>query len=321
MATSIEAKAAESGPHVAPLKLSRTFSARPETVFKAWTATEHVKRWYSPEGSTIPEAEVDPRPGGVFAFRMLFPDGSEHWTRGTFVEVTPSTRLVLDLDAFDAQGRLMFRCVTEVDFAEVPGGAQVNLVQSFRNVDPAIAGMIAEHGAGGWGSTLHRLDTELLQMSGAAETTERSAAHATFHLTRTYPAPVERVWKALTMPEAKLKWFGSPGEIELLERRMDIRVGGTERLKGRWKSGMVSDFEAVYHDLIPNQRLIYSYVMRLDDRMISVSLATLELRGEGAKTTLAVTEQGAFLDGYDDAGAREHGTGLLLDALGASLAD
>jgi hypothetical protein len=32
-----------------------------------------------------------------------------------------------------------------------------------------------------------------------------------------------------------------------------------------------------------------------------------------------VTEQGAFLDGYDDAGAREQGTGLLLDALGASL--
>ena len=84
---------------------------------------------------------------------------------------------------------------------------------------------------------------------------------------------------------------------------------------------MVSDFQAVYHDLIPNQRLIYSYVMHLNDRMISVSLATLELRAEGGKTTLAVTEQGVFLDGYDDAGAREHGTGLLLDALGASLAD
>ena len=34
-----------------------------------------------------------------------------------------------------------------------------------------------------------------------------------------------------------------------------------------------------------------------------------------------VTEQGAFLDGYDDAGSREQGTGLLLDALGASLVD
>ncbi len=32
-----------------------------------------------------------------------------------------------------------------------------------------------------------------------------------------------------------------------------------------------------------------------------------------------VTEQGAFLDGYDDAGSREQGTGFLLDRLGASL--
>lgn len=60
--------------------------------------------------------------------------------------------------------------------------------------------------------------------------------------------------------------------------------------------------------------MVYSYVMHL-----SVSLATMELRGEVGKTTLKVTEQGAFLDGYDDAGSREHGAGLLLDALGASL--
>jgi hypothetical protein len=52
-----------------------------------------------------------------------------------------------------------------------------------------------------------------------------------------------------------------------------------------------------------------------------VSLATLQLTADGAGTTLSVTEQGAFLDGYDDAGSREHGTGMLLDALGASLAD
>ena len=52
-----------------------------------------------------------------------------------------------------------------------------------------------------------------------------------------------------------------------------------------------------------------------------MSLATLQLKGTGGKTTLKVTEQGAFLDGYDDAGSREQGTGHLLDALGASLRD
>ena len=61
--------------------------------------------------------------------------------------------------------------------------------------------------------------------------------------------------------------------------------------------------------------------MHLDDKKISVSLATIQLKGGSGNTTLKVTEQGAFLDGYDDAGSREHGTGHLLDALGASLKD
>jgi uncharacterized protein YndB with AHSA1/START domain len=149
----------------------------------------------------------------------------------------------------------------------------------------------------------------------------RAAAHATFHLTRTYPVPAARVWKALTDADAKAAWFGgAAGEWELLERTMDLRVGGRERLKGRWQGGVVSDFDAVYHDIIPNERLVYSYVMHINDQKISVSLATMELRAEAGGTTLAVTEQGVFLDGYDDAGSREHGTGLLLDALGAALA-
>jgi hypothetical protein len=60
--------------------------------------------------------------------------------------------------------------------------------------------------------------------------------------------------------------------------------------------------------------------MHLDERKISVSLATLEIEPvKPGRTKLKVCEQGAFLDGYDDADKREHGTGDLLDKLGASL--
>ena len=40
--------------------------------------------------------------------------------------------------------------------------------------------------------------------------------------------------------------------------------------------------------------------MHLDDTRISVSLATVELKPAGKGTRLIFTEQGAFLDGYDD---------------------
>jgi uncharacterized protein YndB with AHSA1/START domain len=160
------------------------------------------------------------------------------------------------------------------------------------------------------------------ETQGETETTARSVVHAMFNLERTYDAPAERVWKALTDEAAKQKWFGPRENWEVIERYMDVRPGGRERAEGRWESGLVTRFDAVYHDVIANQRLVYSYEMHLDGRKISVSLATMQLKAAGGgKTTLTVTEQGAFLDGYDDAGAREHGTGLLLDALGASLSD
>ncbi len=39
----------------------------------------------------------------------------------------------------------------------------------------------------------------------------------------------------------------------------------------------------------------------------------------GNRTRLTFTEQGAFLDGFDNVADREHGTGELLDSLGRAL--
>ena len=305
----------------APLRLSRVFHARRETVFKAWSSADHVKRWFSPETYSVSDAIVEMRVGGAFEVCMRSPRGEEHWSRGTFVEVAPHTRLVIDMRVTAPAGGELFRAYTEVDFSDALGGTRMDVVQTYTFVDPSIAAPMVAGAPEGWRTTLDKLEKEVLRMRGATDTGIRTVVHATFHLERTYDAPVARVWKALTDEQAKQKWFGAPGRLQLLERHMDVRVGGTERLKGRWEGGLVSTFEATYHDVIPNERLVYSYVMHLDDKKISVSLATMQLKAEGGKTTLKVSEQGAFLDGYDDAGSREHGTGHLLDALGASLKD
>lgn len=92
------------------------------------------------------------------------------------------------------------------------------------------------------------------------------------------------------------------------------------RLRGKWTGGPETTFDAVYHDIVPEQRIIYSYAMFMDARKLSVSLATIQLQAAaGGGTHLKVSEQGAFLDGFEDAGSREQGTASLLDALGASL--
>ena len=151
--------------------------------------------------------------------------------------------------------------------------------------------------------------------------TTRTVVHASFTIERTYPAAPSRVFAAFADPVRKARWFGAADGLTLIERVWDFRDGGREHLSGRWPSGMVTAFDAHYHDIVPDRRIVYSYAMRLDGRRISASLATIEFLAEGTGTRLIVIEQGAFLDGYEDKGSREHGTGALLDRLGASLAE
>lgn len=148
---------------------------------------------------------------------------------------------------------------------------------------------------------------------------KRSEQHATFSIERVFDAPVKRVYDAFATEAGKSRWFAGGGKWDLMERKFDFRVGGRERLKGKWKDGAITDFDCTYHDIVPDQRIVYVYDMHHNGNKLSVSLATIEFAVAGAGTKLTVTEQGVFLDGYDDAGGREQGTRKLLDQLAASL--
>jgi uncharacterized protein YndB with AHSA1/START domain len=148
----------------------------------------------------------------------------------------------------------------------------------------------------------------------------RSVTHATFVIERTYPAAPARVFAAWADPAAKARWFSGPDEWQSGPHELDFRVGGRERVSGGPPAGPVHTFDARYHDIVPNERIISSYDMYMDETRISSSLATVEFHPAGSGTRLVYTEQGAFLDGHDTPAQREHGTAELLDALGAALA-
>jgi uncharacterized protein YndB with AHSA1/START domain len=149
----------------------------------------------------------------------------------------------------------------------------------------------------------------------------RSTHHATFVIDRAYDAPPARVFQAWADIKAKAKWFAGPDEWKLLERKFDFRIGGSEKLSGRWPSGLVSTFDSHYHDIVPDQRLVYAYDMHLDERHISVSLATVEFRADGAGSRLIFTEQLVNLDDFEDSmgRGREQGTRAQFDKLEAVL--
>src|SRR5713101_5275586 len=124
--------------------------------------------------------------------------------------------------------------------------------------------------------------------------TERSVTHATFVIERTYAASPARVFNAFADPAAKKRWFTGPDEVP---------------------GGATYSFEALIQDIVPNERIVTTYNMHMDEAQISVSVSTTELKPDGSGTRLVYTEQGAFLDGYDNPAEREHGTRELLEAL------
>jgi uncharacterized protein YndB with AHSA1/START domain len=146
-----------------------------------------------------------------------------------------------------------------------------------------------------------------------------SITHANFTIERTYPVAPERVYSAFADPAKKAKWFGGPPEWSSA-KSMDFREGGRETSVGGPVGGPVHSFEATYVDIVPNERIVYTYELTLDDTRISVSVTTIEISPDAEGTRLTFTELGAFFDGLDAPAEREHGTGLLLDGLGAYLA-
>jgi uncharacterized protein YndB with AHSA1/START domain len=144
--------------------------------------------------------------------------------------------------------------------------------------------------------------------------TQRFTKHSTFRIERIYRASPERVFAAWSDRSAKARWF-QPAES------FDFRVGGREFSRGGPPGGDVYTFEAYYQEIVPNERLVYTYSLDQGEIRISVSIATIEFMPTSDGVKLIFTEQGTFFDGHDTPEQREHGTKELLDLLGKSLGE
>jgi len=152
--------------------------------------------------------------------------------------------------------------------------------------------------------------------------TEHSATHATFTIERSYPVDPARVFGAWADGAAKQVWmddpdFKSDGESGY---EMDFRIGGHERFGGIAPDGKPQSYDALIYDIVPDQRIVYSYEMYMAGRRMSVSVSTVQIAPEAGGSRLVYTEQGVFLDGIDEPEKREEGTRWLLGNLAKYLA-
>jgi uncharacterized protein YndB with AHSA1/START domain len=147
-----------------PLRISRAFSAPRALLFRAWSSADHIERWFSPKNYTVQVARVQMHVGGQFDVSMRGPYGGERWIKGTFVEVIPYNRLVIEMRVVDWEGKPLFNAPTEVTFADDVIGARMDLVQTYPVVDQAMAAPMLWGASEGWRTTLDKLEKEVARM-------------------------------------------------------------------------------------------------------------------------------------------------------------
>jgi uncharacterized protein YndB with AHSA1/START domain len=149
---------------------------------------------------------------------------------------------------------------------------------------------------------------------------ERSIAHGNFTVRRSYPHPRTKVFAAWADPDIKRRWYGGPVQDDD-KRVFEFRNGGREYNGGLGPNGERYGVEIRYHDIVPDERIVHVYEVWIAGQLVSVSLAAVEFKPEGAGTQISVTELGAFFDGAEAPPDRIEGTKYVLDRLDEVLAE
>ncbi len=142
------------------LVVTRTVNAPAHLVFEAWTKADLFRQWWVPKsyGLNLVSCQLDVRPGGQYRLAFLH-EGSTMEFFGTYLEVTPNTRLVWTNE--EAEGQT----ITTVTFEETAGQTLItvhDLYPSAEAVDTGSTGAMPE--------VLNQLD-ELLALLKSKEQT------------------------------------------------------------------------------------------------------------------------------------------------------
>jgi uncharacterized protein YndB with AHSA1/START domain len=86
---------------------TRLFDTSPDRVWKAWTESTEVMKWWGPDHFTAPAAKMDVRPGGISLVCMRSPDGQDMWMTWAYTAVEPGKRLEYVQNLADKEGNLI----------------------------------------------------------------------------------------------------------------------------------------------------------------------------------------------------------------------
>ena len=113
------------------VRITRTFDASRELVFRAWLDPDQIAAWMAPAGLEVPRSSiaVDPRPGGVIEYSMVEPSsGRSYPVRFEIVELMEPEMFLFESPPQPEFG-FHERTTTRVVFEEDGGRTTVTITQ------------------------------------------------------------------------------------------------------------------------------------------------------------------------------------------------
>ena len=266
--------------------ITREFNAPRELVFAAWTDPQHLAQWWGPRGFTNPVCEWDARPGRAIHVVMRAPNGVDYPMGGEFREIIAPELLVFTSGALDEHGKMLFEFLHTAVFVDREAKTLLTLRSRVVATTPGAGKYIGGFEAG-MTQSLERLEGHMA--ATAAQDREIVIARLGEHLAslpvileRTFDAPVEAVWRAITDAGQMKQWYfpqleSFKAEVGF-ETEFDV-AEGEKNYRHIWK---VVAVEAGKKN---------AYRWRYGDYP-GDSLLTMELFEEGRKTRLKLTHAG-----------------------------
>jgi uncharacterized protein YndB with AHSA1/START domain len=112
-----------------------------------------------------------------------------------------------------------------------------------------------------------------------------TATKPSLTIKRRFNAPPAKVFSAWTDPEKVKRWMG-PGEVKALSAEADPRKGGRYRWVMKGPDGEEHDVSGVYREVIPNEKLVFTWAWKTTPERESTVTLTFKPDGDGTLFTL-----------------------------------
>ncbi len=255
------------------LRLTRTYAASRERIFRAWTDPQELVQWFRPTDEYQSRVlALDARPGGTYMIEMVHRGGNVSRVSGRFIDVMAPERLAFTWK-FDTMPGAVETLVT-VELRESAGGTELTLTHERFPTEEQ-----SERHKWGWTGSLEQLARRYHVMTIMQELIEEFDREA--------PA-TRRALEAL--PEEKLSWrphpksysLGQlamhiatvPGMLVMVQALDNFAVGEFRQAEPSSKQEILDTFEkslqAVHAELakIDDQRALSLWTMSAGDRVI-----------------------------------------------------